>query len=1050
MYHCYIDFYCVGHQRGIFDQMKDMPAMEAFTHAFTVTEEPDEVLARRADVIFADLRDMDPKSAVRILSAGKKAEAELILLAEPEQIVQLADELGQVRDIWTMPMPEAELHFRFLRWQQTYKARMDAWQANHYLDSILDHSPDLIWFKTADGVHERVNDSFCKTVNKTIAQIQGQKYAYIWNADGEAPACTTLDQEAMRSGVTQVSEERIRSGDVERILATYKSPLYDLDGSVMGTVGIAHDITQERAYEQKLLRKNRALEWLFTTMDCGVICHTVDGSKIININQAALNILGYSSQEELEADGFDTVAASVLDEDKPKLRSCIQSLHQANDSANAEYRVLHKDGRLFYVIGNVKLVEENGEWFYQRFLLDCTAQKIQEQAKQNKLDQKIKYQEQLFQVFFTYLSNNTNDVYLMLNDTADRVEYISPNVERVLGISPEDACRDPNLLGHVLNFTGTDVDHKTLADLKPEEFLEARDTERINPKTGEHKWFRESIYCTKLLNEKKIIAYISDRTKERQTQDNLAEALEMAQVANKAKSAFLSSVSHDIRTPMNAIMGFITLLQEDAGNRDRVLEYTQRIDAASQHLLGLINDVLDLNKIESGSATLNLAELDLADVVDEINTIIRPQTRAREQIFDIHVSSFTYEHLIGDRLRINQILINILSNAVKYTQKGGAISMTVTELPQVVSDYSRIQFTISDNGQGMSEAYQKVIFAPFTREQDTLTNQVQGTGLGMSITKNLVDLMGGTIHVNSQLGKGSTFTVELELRIQEQRVDPEFWKKHGVSRMIVADDDESICLSIIRSMARTGVHVDYTTDGVTAVDTIRRAREAGRPYDLILLDWKMPGLSGLETARLIRKNYPVKIPILLFTAYDWEDIKDEALEVGIKHFLPKPFFMSNFKEAIQRIMAGKSKPTASTSNNVVGGKHIMVVDDIDVNRMILTKILGTMGATCEVAENGKEALDKFEASEPGTYDIILMDIQMPIMDGYSAARAIRASSHPSAKDIVVIAMTANAFVDDVREALSAGMDAHIAKPIVVDKMLSSIREVLEKRENCVS
>ena len=659
--------------------------------------------------------------------------------------------------------------------------------------------------------------------------------------------------------------------------------------------------------------------------------------------------------------------------------------------------------------------------------------------------QAVEYQTQLFDIFTTYLSRNTDDVYTMFDHKTEKLEYVSPNVERVLGVTEEevadyfwesDLAADPE---------GTEAYYAEVQALTPGETVRPRLSERINPKTGERRYFLENTYCADIQGRTKRVSYFSDRTRERKAHNDLAEALRMAQAANDAKSSFLSSVSHDIRTPMNAIIGFLTLMRNEADNPGIVREYTQRIDAASQHLLGLINDVLDMNKIESGSATLSISEMSLAEVIDEINTIIRPQARAKNQTFDIFVSHLTYEHLLGDKLRINQILINLLSNAVKYTPENGTIKMRVEEMSQVVKNYSRVRFTISDNGLGMSEDYLKVIFDPFTREETKITHEIQGTGLGMAITKSLVDLMGGTIHVKSTLNKGSTFTVELELRIQEKEDDPKFWNDHNVTRMIVADDDEDVCRNIVRTMSKTGVHTDYATDGETAVQMMRSARKAGHPYNLILLDWMMPNLNGLETARLIRKNYSDKIPILLLTAYDWSEIEQEAIEIGVNHFMPKPFFMSTFKDAIRRVM-GDLKKAETAQSDVVQGKHVLVVDDIEVNRIILVKILTSQGAVCDTAGNGQEAVEKFEASKPGDYDLILMDVQMPVMDGYTATRTIRNSSHPSAKTLPIIAMTANAFVDDVRDAIESGMDAHIAKPVQMDNLKSTIQQVLNSRQ----
>jgi len=1048
MYHCYIHIYLAGFQDGTGEALRSIPPLERFTHSFTESARPQPELTAEADVILADLRNLGAGEDLRVLAAGMKPEAELILIAGAEQMESLAEEtLSGAKDVWTAPLSEKALRFRFRKWQESYKQRCDLWETGNFLDATINGTPDLVWYKDKDGVHEKVNDSFCWIVNKTKEQVEGQRHAYIWDVEQDDPACIASEREVMESGRTCTSEEVIQTGDGEKTLITYKSPLYDMDGSVMGTVGIGIDVTKERNYEREILDKNRTMEMLFSTMDCGVMCHSLDGRRLVSVNRAALKLLGYETKAEMLDDGFNLVAQSVLDEDKPKLRECIRSLKKPGENVSVEYRVRHQDGEELCILGNVKLIERDGELYYQRFLLDFTAQKQRDEAKWAQKDQEVKYQELLFEIFSTFLADNIDDIYMMFDESGTKSEFISANIERVLGVSRKAVMENPKNLGHAKYTAGTPLSVEELAAMEPGMSVESMETERVNVKTGEHKFFRESVYCVSLQGKKKIIVYIADRTRDWKTQNTLTEALEMAQVANKAKSTFLSNVSHDIRTPMNAIMGFVTLLREEAGNPDRVLEYTQKISAASQHLLGLINDVLDMNKIESGSAVLNISELNLAEVIDELNTIIRPQAKAKDQSFEIFTSSLTQEHLLGDKLRINQILINILSNAVKYTQTGGRIEMRVMELPQADKNYSRIQFAISDNGQGMSEEYQKVIFDPFTREQNTALNKIQGTGLGMAITKSLVDLMGGKISVESKTGEGSTFTVELELRIQEREDDPAFWEKHSISRMIVADDDEDVCLDVVRKMNGSGITTDYATNGARAVDMIRNARKAGKPYDLILLDWKMPDLDGLETARLIRKNYPYKIPILLFTAYDWEEIEKEALEVGIEHFLPKPFFMCNFKDAIQRIRA-TGKPAAKEADagkRMLNGKRIMVVDDIEVNRMILVKILGTLGATCVTAEDGKEAVDKFEASKPGEYDIILMDVQMPVMNGYDATRAIRSGKHPSAQSVAIIAMTANAFVDDIRNALESGMDAHIPKPIILDQLKSTIQEVLERK-----
>jgi len=674
---------------------------------------------------------------------------------------------------------------------------------------------------------------------------------------------------------------------------------------------------------------------------------------------------------------------------------------------------------------------------------------------QRSLDEKeqlIDYKEQQFNLLNTFLSENTDDVYIMMGKTDFRVEFVSPNIERVLGIPREDVLESIRALGRASYKDGEDLEFADLAQMLVNSSIGPLDTERTNPITGERKWFRETLYDVQLQDQEKIVAYISDRTAEQKIQDTLTNTLEDVRAANKAKTTFLSSMSHDIRTPMNAIVGLITLIKEDVSEPERVLEYANRMDSASHHLLELINNILDMNKIESGSVTLTIGELNLPELVDSINTIIRPQAKAKKQEFKLWASGLTNEHLLGDSSRVSQILLNLLSNAVKYTQEGGTVELTVRELPQATHNYSRLQFIVKDNGQGMSEDYLKVIFDPFTREQNTFTNKIQGTGLGMAITKTLVDMMGGSIQVESAVGKGSTFTVELELRIQDGKDQDggDFWGNYAITRMIVADDDPFARESVLHAMKNTGVEVHYAEDGDEAVRMIREGRERGEPYDLILLDWRMPRLDGLETARLIRKNYPLKIPILFFTAYDWSDIEDEAREIGISHFLPKPFFMSTFRDAIRRVMHTRGAPLYDAApivneENVLEGKHILVAEDIEVNRLILDKILSSYHATCDMAENGQVAVDKFAASQPGEYDMIFMDVQMPVMNGYEATRAIRACSHPEAKTVPIIAMTANAFADDVREALESGMDAHVSKPIVIEQMKSTISMVLTTR-----
>jgi len=656
----------------------------------------------------------------------------------------------------------------------------------------------------------------------------------------------------------------------------------------------------------------------------------------------------------------------------------------------------------------------------------------------------IQYREQMFNI----LANNTDDVFLMLSTDTYKLEYISPNVERVLGISQEEAKANIKSLNMVSYSNGKKMTYEILQSIQQEGSIES-EAERVHRKTGERRWFSETVYRANVDNSDRFIAVLSDRTKEKQSKYALEEALEIAKVANESKSTFLGNMSHDIRTPMNAIVGLVTLLQKDANNPEKVREYAKKIAASSQHLLGLINDVLDMSKIESGKTTLNVTEISLAEIIEELGTIIRPQTKAKQQEFEINVFDISSERLLGDKLRINQVLINILSNAVKYTPVGGRIEMIVRQLPQNTKNYAHLRFIVKDNGIGMSKEYLKTVFDPFTREINSITNKVQGTGLGMAITKNLIDLMGGTISVESKPRKGTTFTVDLELRFQAQKIDQNFWKKHGVTHTLVVDDDVEICTSIIGAMAGTGVAMQFAVDGYSAVQMVKNAHEDERDFNLILLDWKMPGMNGIETAKRIREILPLNVPIMILTAYDWADIEEEALSVGISGFLTKPFFLSNFKQTIEN-MREKEQEKANIKTeeqvSVLKGKHILAAEDNELNSEILLELLDMVGAACEVAKNGQEVYKKFIQSEPGKYDMILMDVQMPIMNGYEATQAIRGSSHPLAKTIPIIAMTANAFVEDIKDALDSGMNAHIAKPVDMEQLEVTVKDIFSQGE----
>ena len=551
------------------------------------------------------------------------------------------------------------------------------------------------------------------------------------------------------------------------------------------------------------------------------------------------------------------------------------------------------------------------------------------------------------------------------------------------------------------------------------------------------------------LNERQRVKIRREREAERETHSRqLAEALQAAQAANHSKTMFLSNMSHDIRTPMNAILGFATLLAKDADNPEKVREYTKKIDASGHHLLSLINDVLDVSKIESGKVVLTIGEFTLGTIVSSVDAIIRPAARARNQSFHVSVTGIKHENLIGDETRLNQILINLLSNAVKYTQEGGDIWFRILGLGQRSSQFEHIRIEVEDNGFGMTPDYLKVIFDAFTRAENSTTNKVQGTGLGMAITKNIVELMGGTIEVASEEGKGSKFTVELELRIPERQIDGQFWEENGISHVLAVDDDEELCSNMKSLLESAGVRTDVAYSGEEAVALAEKAIASEDAYQMILMDWNMPGMGGKEAVRQIRRIAPDGVWIFILTANDLDAIEEEAPSVGIDAFLSKPFFATALKEKLLELKSKESEQGPELEDEDAEGffgLHVLVAEDNDINAEILIELLSLEGVNCEVAENGKLALERFVESAVGEFDVILMDVQMPVMNGYEATKAIRALPRKDAVTIPIIAMTANAFAEDVRDALNAGMNAHVAKPIEMDVVKETISQYLNRK-----
>ena len=521
----------------------------------------------------------------------------------------------------------------------------------------------------------------------------------------------------------------------------------------------------------------------------------------------------------------------------------------------------------------------------------------------------------------------------------------------------------------------------------------------------------------------------------------LAEALRAAQIASESKTTFLSNMSHDIRTPMNAVLGFTTLLAKDAENPAKVREYTRKITASGQHLLSLINDILDVSKIESGKVVLNFERFALNDVIASVDAIIQPMAKAKGQAFHLEVTGIRHEYLVGDETRVNQILLNLLSNAVKYTPAGGSIWLRIIGLEQRSSQYERIRIEVEDTGYGMTPEYLETIFDAFTRAENSTTNKVQGTGLGMAITKSIVELMGGTIEVFSEVNRGSLFRVELEMRIMEEEADRQFWEKRGVSRILAVDGNAEGCGDIQALMESTGVQLEAAASVEEAAGRLRD----GVDYQLALLDWESCGMQGAEA---LRAALPKTVPMVLLAEFGAEGV-EEAWRMERTDILTKPFFVSAFREKIAEMWGDPVHTHSPEPVDIVSleGLRFLAAEDNEINAEILEEILAIEGASCELVENGRLAVERFQRAGAGEFDAILMDVQMPVMNGHEAARAIRSLEREDAGRIPIIAMTANAFSEDEKAALDAGMDAHVAKPLNIDLLKKVIRQCVRRKED---
>ena len=654
-------------------------------------------------------------------------------------------------------------------------------------------------------------------------------------------------------------------------------------------------------------------------------------------------------------------------------------------------------------------------------------------------DTEILYRDELF----TRLSRNVDDVFLMMDAETSRVDYVSPNIERLLGVPLEQVQQDIRALRALHPKDSPDRDRNFFEGIQCGEQCEWN-ADYAHQQTGERRWFHIVAMGSEVAGRTKYILVMSDRTADRKINQALSEAVAAAEAASRAKSTFLSNMSHDIRTPMNAIIGFTTLAVSNIDNQERVKDYLTKTLSSSRHLLALINDILDMSRIESGKLQLEETEVNLAEMLHDIKTIVSGQIHAKQLELYMDALDVTDEDVYCDRTRMGQILLNLLSNAIKFTPAGGTVSVRVRQLAGTVRDCAQYEFRVRDNGIGMSPEFAQKIFEPFERERTSTVSRIQGTGLGMAITRNIVEMMGGTIKVQTEKNRGTEFIICLPLRVQTgSRREEKIAELAGLKALVV-DDDFNTCDSVAKLLTRVGMRAEWTLSGREAVLRARQSIELGDPCRAYIIDWRLPDMNGIEVTRQIR-SLNDDTPIIILTAYDWSDIEVEAKAAGVTAFCSKPMFLSDLRDTLltaightqteaQDILLGK--------NADFRGRHILLVEDNELNREIAVAILHEYGFLVDIAENGAVAVEKIRTSDPGCYDLVLMDVQMPVMDGCTATQRIRALKDPARAAVPIVAMTANVFEEERKRAFDCGMNGFLSKPIVIEELVDVLKDII--------
>lgn len=888
---------------------------------------------------------------------------------------------------------------------------------------------------------------FGYSVEEFIAVSNNSASAIVYPPDLEETTAA-LKEALSRGSVYSVKYRvRCRDGSVKWIADSGKKVTGE-DGQTL-FYSFYNDITELEERNMELRNSLTMISQMMRSLNCGIFAYRLPRREILLLNDEAKLLFGWNGTDT-DININRIMREHIFPEDIAAMSNAVKSIKEPGDEASYEFRIRHDDGTVRRVQSNSRMQEfDDGSRFILSSMLDITeTYELNEIIK----EERSQYRDALL----------TNCEYAYSFDLTEGIitgEYVTKH-----GINPF------RRYGIKLPVHFDVFIEKWLEASKPQFLDKGMEKElsrsamlkkyRSGERSGEVEYYSSvtdsytRVTSLLSLSERNghIMAVIvgTDTTRSRQAEASAKQALmdayEAARQANSAKSDFLSRMSHDIRTPINAIIGMTAIAGTHLDDRERLTDCLGKINVSSGHLLSLINEVLDMSKIESGKVDLNEEEFNLSDLVDALISMVRPQIKAKEQNLKVCIRNVVHEKVIGDKLRIQQSFLNLASNAVKYTPEGGNIRISISETTRENDRAGRYEFVFEDDGIGMSPEFVEHIFEPFSRASDSRISKIHGTGLGLAITDNLVRMMNGDIKVESEPGKGSRFTVNISLKLQDTE-DISYDAFAGLP-VLVADDEEFTRENALRILNELGMNGECVSDGMTAVEKAAERHKNGRDYFAALIDWKMPGMDGIRVTKEIRRQIGHEVPIVIISASDWSDIELEARAAGADAFVSKPLFTSKLARLFREMISGGDKSDAekdmdNLKNADFSGKRVLLAEDNELNTEIAVELLEMTGLEVECAENGRKAVDKFAASEQGYYDLIFMDIQMPIMNGNEAARAIRALNRRDAKGVPIVAMTANAFNDDVQASMNAGMNEHISKPLDLKVLVKTLGKWLD-------